>query len=226
MRTDFRSILFLLALSLPLPAQDTMDTWVMTDGRMFQAALLQASPGELTVRLSNGKEEVLFVSELSELSKKRAAERLGLGAAAVVAVAAATTPSKPAPSSPETPSPTPTPAPAPGGQAMAQPTLGEGELSMTDAAAIETAMGTEITAVGIVREVATLGSTGHKKILFQGTPVVVFIGKWHLEKSGDWKFDDLEGKTLRATGKVGKFNDEVQVQPISPSDLQAVSNGG
>jgi hypothetical protein len=225
MRTDLRSILFLLALSLPLPAQDTMDTWVMTDGRMFQAALLQASPGELKVRLSNGKEEVLFVSELSELSKKRAAERLGLGAAAV---AAATTPSKPAPSSPETPSPTPTPAPAPapGGQAMAQPTLGEGELSMTDAAAIETAMGTEITSVGIVREVATLGSTGHKKILFQGTPVVVFIGKWNLEKSGDWKFDGLEGKTLRATGKVGKFNDEVQIQPISPSDLQTVSNGG
>ncbi len=215
MRTITLLTLFLSTV-IPLAAEETMDTWVMTDGRMFQAALMQAAPGKLKVRLTDGKEEVLEISELSELSKKRAAERLGLGAAA--GAAAATTPAP----EPAAPPPSP-PVSAEGSSKMSALALPEGVIALTDAGAIEAAMGTEIAAAGIVKEVATLGSAGHRKILFEGTPVVAFIGKWDLEKSGDWKFDGLEGKTLQVSGKVGKYNDELQIQPASPNGMQVLA---
>lgn len=201
---------------MSLKAQETMDTWVMTDGRMFQATLLQAAPGKLKVRLMDGKEEVLEVSELSELSKKRAAERLGLGAVAVAPAPA------PAPSQPSS-APGATPPPSVPTAAMPAPALAEGVIAITDAAALEAAMGTEVTAAGVVKEVATLGSSGHKKILFEGSPVVAFVGKWNLEKSGDWKFEGLEGKTLQVSGKVDKYNDELQVQLASPNGMKVLT---
>ena len=177
-----------------------MDTWVMTDGRMFQAELIHATPGQLKVRLADGKEEAVELSELSALSKKRAAERLGLGGELVADSESTTTPVK---------------------DAATLATL-EGPLDMRDGGTIKAAMGKEVTAVGMVKEVATLGSSGHKKIVFEGTAVVGFIGKWNLDKSGDWNFDGLEGKRLQILGKVDEYNDELQIQVGSPNDVKVL----
>ena len=193
-----------------------MDTWVLTDGRMFQAELVQAMPGQLKVRLADGREEVVEIVKLSALSKKRAAERLGLGAEAVVGSVSGPPATEKPISVTEAPSSSST-----GGAKMPAPTV-EGAVEVTDKVSIESAMGMEITVVGRVQKVATLGSAGHKKISFEGSPVVAFIGKWNLEKSGDWEFDGLEGKSLQVTGKVDKYNDELQVQPTSPNGMKVL----
>lgn len=202
MKTKLSLALFLGVLMEASSAQPVMDSWVMTDGRMFQAELIQAIPGQLKVRLADGKEETLELSELSALSKKRAAERLGLGGESVAEPESTTTSVKDA--------------------AMPTSATAEGPLNLQDDAAIKAAMDTEVTAVGTVKEVATLGSSGHKKIVFDGTAVVGFIGKWNLDKSGDWNLDGLEGKRLQIAGKVDEYNGELQVQVASPNDMRVV----
>lgn len=224
------SLHFLIALTAAyaftpgLTAQD-LETWVLTDGRMFEAQVKQVVPGTVTFTLRTGADQPLEISRLSERSKKQLGEALGLGQAIV-------TPAAPVASAPTAPAATPTPAMAPAGSStspapaaagsMASVPRDAGAIDATDAGSLEANFGITATVIGKVKRVATLGAAGHKLLEFEDTTFNAFINKRQFEQSQDWHLDGLEGKLVQVKGKVGKYNDKLQIQLFEPSQLGVV----
>lgn len=76
--------------------------------------------------------------------------------------------------------------------------------------------------VGVVKEVVTLGRSGHKKLTFEGTAFNVFISKRYLEKSSDWKLEGLAGKTVQITGEIAKYQEVVQIAVKEPTQIEVL----
>ena len=76
--------------------------------------------------------------------------------------------------------------------------------------------------VGVVKEVITLGKTGHKKLSFEGTDFNVFISRRFLENSNEWKLDGLAGKTVQITGEIAKYQEVVQIAAKEPAQIQVL----
>lgn len=206
-----------LCLTLGTLSAQTIDTWVTSQGAMFEASIKTVVPGQVTFILKDGREQPVPLANLSDRSRAKLIESLGLGTAPVP-VAATTTPAPAAPAA-TTPA-TPTTAPATMTPATA-PVAGAA-IEATDIAQINALIGQDSTVVGTVTEVVTLGASGHKLIKFDGTTFNIFISKQMLEKSTDWILDDLPGKRLQVTGKLESYRDAPQIKGNTPSQLVRV----
>ncbi len=220
MKTPLLSLILALASLAGLRAQN-LETWVLTDGRMFEAQVKQVVPGTVTFTLRTGADQPLEIAKLSERSKKQLAEVLGLGQSVVTPlspVAAATAPAA-------TPSATPMPAAAPAataGGAMSSVPRDSGAIDATDEGSMEANFGLTTTVIGKVKRVATLGGAGHKLIEFEDTQFNVFINKRQLDQSQDWHLEGLEGRLVQVKGKIAKYNDKLQIQAYEPAQLGVV----
>lgn len=172
------------------------ETWVRSDGTLFEARVRQVTPGAATFELRSGGEQTLAPAQLAERSRRRLAEMLGLLPGTGKAVAA-------------TSSAVPSPSPAPD----------EG-LDARDAGALESRFGQHATVTGTVRRVATLGDSGHRLLEFEGEVFSVFIRRSDLEKHPDWPLDALTGRRVRVQGEIGKYRERLQVQVSEPASLQ------
>lgn len=201
----------------PLSAQ-TLDTWVTSQGAMFEASVKLVVPGQVTFILKDGREQPVPLTSLSERSRSKLVESLGLGGTPVpVTASSASTPATPATSPTAAPAMTPA-APAP---AAAAPADGSA-IDATDAAQISARIGQPSLVVGTVSEIVTLGASGHKLIKFDGSTFNVFISKQVLDKSTDWILDDLPGKRLQVSGKIETYRDAPQIRGTEPSQLVRV----
>lgn len=210
-------VLPLVILSLgiaPLFAQ-TIDTWVTSQGAMFEASVKNVVPGQVTFILKDGREQPVPMTNLSDRSRAKLIESLGLG---TTLVAAAPTPTAPTPA---TPAATTTPAPMPTPTPVATPTAGTA-IDASDITQINAQMGQNTTIVGTVSEVVTLGASGHKLLKFDGSTFNIFISKQILDRSTDWILDDLPGKRLQVTGKLESYRDAPQIKSTVPTQLVRV----
>jgi hypothetical protein len=213
-----------LCLTLGTLSAQTIDTWVTSQGAMFEASVKTVVPGQVTFILKDGREQPVPLANLSDRSRAKLIESLGLGTAPAPAPVSAPTPttaSAPAtPAAPTAPATTPTAAPAAMTPATA-PVAGAA-IEATDIAQINALIGQDATLVGTVTEVVTLGASGHKLIKFDGTTFNIFISKQMLEKSTDWILDDLPGKRLQVSGKLESYRDAPQIKGTTPSQLVRV----
>ena len=213
-----------LCLTLGTLSAQTIDTWVTSQGAMFEASVKTVVPGQVTFILKDGREQPVPLANLSDRSRTKLIESLGLGTAPAPAPVSAPTPttaSAPAtPAAPTAPATTPTAAPAAMTPATA-PVAGAA-IEATDIAQINALIGQDSTVVGTVTEVVTLGAAGHKLIKFDGTTFNIFISKQMLEKSTDWILDDLPGKRLQVSGKLESYRDAPQIKGNTPSQLVRV----
>lgn len=210
-------VLSLVILSLgiaPLFAQ-TIDTWVTSQGAMFEASVKNVVPGQVTFILKDGREQPVPMTNLSDRSRAKLIESLGLG---TTLVAAAPTPTAPTPA---TPAATTTPAPMPTPTPVATPTAGTA-IDASDITQINAQMGQNTTIVGTVSEVVTLGASGHKLLKFDGSTFNIFISKQILDRSTDWILDDLPGKRLQVTGKLESYRDTPQIKGTVATQLVRV----
>lgn len=211
-----------ICLTLGTLSAQTIDTWVTSQGAMFEASVKTVVPGQVTFILKDGREQPVPLANLSDRSRAKLIDFLGLGiapvptAATTPAPAAATTP---APAAPATPT---TPTAAPAAMAPATAPVAGAAIEATDIAQINALIGQDATLVGTVTEVVTLGAAGHKLIKFDATTFNIFISKQVLEKSTDWILDDLPGKRLQVTGKLESYRDAPQIKGNSPSQLVRV----
>lgn len=185
----------LLFLGTAIAAPD-WETWVRSDGTMFEARVRQVAPGAATFELRSGGEQTLAPAQLAERSRRRLAEVLGLLPGTGRAVAA-------------TPSAAPSPAP-------------DESLDASDAGMLESRFGQHATVTGTVRRVATLGSSGHRLLEFEGEVFSVFIRRSDVEKHPDWPLDALTGRRVRVQGEIGKYRERLQIQVSEPASLQAL----
>lgn len=185
----------LLFLSTAIAAPD-WETWVRSDGTMFEARVRQVAPGAATFELRSGGEQTLAPAQLAERSRRRLAEVLGLLPGTGRAVAA-------------TPSAAPSPAP-------------DESLDASDAGQLESRFGQSATVTGTVRRVATLGSSGHRLLEFEGEVFSVFIRRSDVEKHPEWPLDALTGRRVRVQGEIGKYRERLQIQVSEPASLQAL----
>ena len=174
------------------------ETWVRSDGTMFEARVHQVAPGAATFELRSGGEQTLAPAQLAERSRRRLAEVLGL-----------------LPGTPQTVAATPSAAPAP------SPAPAE-SLDASDAGQLESRFGQHATVTGTVRRVATLGSSGHRLLEFEGEVFSVFIRRSDLEKHPDWPLDALTGRRVRVQGEIGKYRERLQIQVSEPASLKAL----
>lgn len=207
-----KTVNFLLCsafLSLSSLTAQTQETWTLNDGRTFEGQVKLVTPGTVIFTRSSGPDVPLEITKLSDASRKRLIEVLGLNA-----------PSAPAPT-PTASTPAATPSSAATGT---KPSMvrNSGAIDATDISMIDSQFGQKATVIGQVKEVVTLGSTGHKRINFENTGFNVFINKRNLEKSSDWKLDDLAGKTVQIEGEVTKYQEQVQMQLAEPSQIKVV----
>jgi hypothetical protein len=179
-------------------AAPTWETWVRSDGTMFEARVRQVAPGAATFELRSGGEQTLAPAQLAERSRRRLAEVLGLLPDTGQAVAA-----------PPSASPAASPAPAE-------------SLDAGDAGQMESRFGQHATVTGTVRRVATLGSSGHRLLEFEGEVFSVFIRRSDLEKHPDWPLDTLTGRRVRVQGEIGKYRERLQIQVSEPASLKAL----
>lgn len=220
-----KSPLTLVALCLTLGSisAQTIDTWVTSQGAMFEASVKTVVPGQVTFILKDGREQPVPLANLSDRSRAKLIESLGLGTApapvAATTPAPATTPAAPAASTPATPT---TPTTAPAAMTPATSPVAGAAIEATDIAQINALIGQDSSVVGTVTEVVTLGAAGHKLIKFDGTTFNIFISKQMLEKSTDWILDDLPGKRLQVTGKLESYRDAPQIKGNTPSQLVRV----
>lgn len=200
-----------------------LDTWVLADGRMFEADVKQVTPGTVLFTLRTGVDQPLEITKLSERSRKQLVEVIGLGSTPVTPVApiatapAAPTPPPQAPMTAATPTPPPPPTVAP----MASMARDPGALDATDTGSLEANFGLTATVIGKVKKVVTMGSSGHKLIEFEDTDFNIFINKRQLETPG-WNFEGVEGKLVQAKGKIGKYNEKLQIQLYEPGQMGVV----
>ena len=187
----------LLLLGTAFAAPD-WETWVRSDGTMFEARVRQVTPGSATFELRSGGEQTVAPAQLAERSRRRLAEVLGLLPGTTPKVVA-------------TSSPTPSPA-----------TAAAESLDARDAGALESRFGQSATVTGTVRRVATLGSSGHRLLEFEGEAFNVFIRRSDLEKHPDWPLDALTGRRVRVQGEIGKYRERLQIQVSEPASLKAL----
>lgn len=192
-----RWLIALISLGTAFADPAAWETWVRRDGTMFEARLRQVAPGAATFELRSGGVQTLSPTLLTERSQRRLAELLGL-LPATDQVAAGPADSSAAPSA--------SPAPAE-------------TLDASDAGALESCFGQEATVTGTVRRVATLGSSGHRLLEFEGEVFSVFIRRSDAEKHPDWPLDALTGRRVRVRGEIGKFRDRLQIQVSEPASL-------
>ncbi len=204
----------LLLAALPLSAQ-TMETWVTSQGAMFEAAVKSVAPGQATFVLKDGREQNVPLQDLSERSRMKLVEALGFGATPVPPAAPA-----PAPATPSAPA-SPAAVPAAGTPMEVKPVDGAA-IDVTDATQIQAKMDQQVIVVGAVREVATLGASGHRLIEFENSNFNVFIPKQMLDQSTDWVLDDLPGKRLQVSGRLETYRDAPQIRALNPSQLTRV----
>jgi hypothetical protein len=215
-----------LCLTLGTLSAQTIDTWVTSQGAMFEASVKTVVPGQVTFILKDGREQPVPLANLSDRSRAKLIEFLGLGTASAPAPATVSAPAA-TPAPPTTPaaatSTTPTtPAVAPAAMTPATAPVAGAAIEATDIAQINALIGQDATLVGTVTEVVTLGASGHKLIKFDGTTFNIFISKQMLEKSTDWILDDLPGKRLQVSGKLESYRDAPQVNGLTPSQLVRV----
>ena len=202
-----------------------LDTWVLADGRMFEAQVKQMTPGMVLFTLRSGVDQPLELAKLSVRSQKQLIEVLGLGSVPVKPVAPSTTTttavaSQTAPPAMPAAAPAPTPPPSPTAP-VAGMARDPGALDVTDLGSLEANFGLTATVIGKVKRVATLGSSGHRLIEFTGTDFNLFINRRQAEQPG-WNFDGLEGKLVQGKGKIGKFNEKLQIQLNDPTQMGVV----
>lgn len=185
----------LLFLGTTIAAPD-WETWVRSDGTMFEARVRQVAPGAATFELRSGGEQTLAPAQLAERSRRRLAEVLGLLPGTSQAVAATSS-------------------------AAASPAPVE-SLDAGDAGQLESRFGQHATVTGTVRRVATLGSSGHRLLEFEGEVFSVFIRRSDLEKHPDWPLDALTGRRVRVQGEIGKYRERLQIQVSEPASLKAL----
>ncbi len=190
------------------------ETWELADGRMFEAKVKQMIPGTVLFTLRTGTDQSLEITKLSESSRKRLVEVLGLShSVAVVTPSAAVVP---------IPQPTTTPAmQAVPEVPVATVTRDPAAVDATDSGSLEANFGLTVVVIGKVKNVSTLGSSGHKLIEFEDSEFRVFVNKRQAELPG-WNFESLLGKTLQVKGKIAKYNEKLQVQLYEPTQLGAV----
>lgn len=202
-----------------------VEPWVLTDGRIFQAEVKHVEPGRVVFKMIDGREDKLETSRLSERSRKRLAAILGLDGAGTSTVAPA-----PVAATPTAPMPVPAPAAAtaPASAPDATPAQPQSILigprdpmavDVTEMAAIEQALGREVTVVGKVKRIATLGASGHKKVEFEGSAFALFVRKEQLEKSADWNLELLVGKQVQARGQIEKYKEQFELVLWRPSQM-------
>ncbi len=215
-----------LCLTLGTLSAQTIDTWVTSQGAMFEASVKTVVPGQVTFILKDGREQPVPLANLSDRSRAKLIESLGLGlgtAPAPAPVSAPTPTTASAPATPATPTaPATTPTAAPAAMTPATAPVAGAAIEATDIAQINALIGQDSTVVGTVTEVVTLGAAGHKLIKFDGTTFNIFISKQMLEKSTDWILDDLPGKRLQVSGKLESYRDAPQIKGNTPSQLVRV----
>jgi hypothetical protein len=211
-----------LCLTLGTLSAQTIDTWVTSQGAMFEASVKTVVPGQVTFILKDGREQPVPLANLSDRSRAKLIESLGLGTAPVPVAATTPAPATPAATTPATPTTPTTPATAPAPMTPAAAPVPGAAIEATDIAQINALIGQDSSVVGTVTEVVTLGASGHKLIKFDGTTFNIFISKQMLEKSTDWILDDLPGKRLQVTGKLESYRDAPQIKGNTPSQLVRV----
>jgi len=185
-------IIVLSALVLRLHAE----SWVFTDGTRLEAEVKVVTPGLVVFSGTAGKDLAVETGKLSEASRRRLAELLGLTTVIMDAPAG-------------------TPAPTVQRKAQIEP----GAMDATDLDLIDSQFGKTGAVTGVVKEVISLGSLGHRKLVFEGTDFSVFISKRWLEQNPGWRIDDFIGKRVRVTGEISKYEDQLQISLKEPSQL-------
>lgn len=209
-----KKALLLLAVltSLRLHAEETT-TWQLADGRAVEGSLRGALPGVILITGKDGKDERVPVSKLSAESKKRIVELLGLSVSEA-SPAPSASPALPPPSAPMAEA-----AKAPVATASRDP----GAMDATDLNLIASRLGMKSVVIGVVKSVLTLGSTGHKKLLFEGSEFEVFLSKSVQEKEPAQDLEALKGQTVQITGTISQYQEKLQISLRSVSDLAVVS---
>lgn len=202
MKTLF-ALLFSAALCLSFANAQTAETWTRLNGETFEGYVKLVTPGTVIYTLSTGADLPLEISKLSSASRQRLIDVLGLNTQAMPQ------PAKPTAKAPLPTTPTNLPAVARAANAI----------DVTDIAMIDSQFGLKATVIGKVIEVSSLGSTGHKRINFEGTDFYVFINKRQLENTTDWKLDGLAGRNIQVTGEITKFKDVLQIQIQEPRQI-------
>lgn len=208
-----------LLLTLGSLSAQTIETWVTSQGAMFEASVKTVVPGQVTFILKDGREQPVPLANLSDRSRAKLIEFLGLGTAPAPVAATTPAPAAPPTTTPATPA---TPTTAPAAMTPATAPVAGAAIEATDIAQINALIGQDSTVVGTVTEVVTLGASGHKLIKFDGTTFNIFISKQMLEKSTDWILDDLPGKRLQVSGKLESYRDAPQIKGNTPSQLVRV----
>jgi len=175
-------------------AEPAWETWVRRDGSLFEGRVRQVVPGEVTFALRTGGEQTVPTVQLAERSRRRLAEVLGLEPSAATGTVTATPPS---------------------------PNLTEA-IDASDEGSLESRYGQKATVTGTLRRVATLGTSGHRLLEFEGGVFSVFIRRADLEKHPDWPLDALTGKRVRVQGEIAKYRERLQIQVERPDQLSAV----
>jgi hypothetical protein len=198
-----RSLLFFAAFSCPFTCLHA-ESWSLTDGTTFEAKVRLVTPDLVIFSSEVGPERAVESSRLTEESRQRIAAALGL------------TPKPPQPSAP------PLQEPAPRLVPLNHPGRDPKAMDATKVDLIDSQYGLTGKVVGIVKEVLTLGKTGHVKLTFESTDFNVFISKRFLEKSSGWKLEGLSGKTVQITGEIAKYQEVVQIAVKEPSQIQVL----
>ncbi len=185
---------------LPLAAEET---WTLADGTTLQGSFRGAMPGIILFTVKNGSDQRVPVSQLHEESKRRIAEIIGLSAAAPASAMTAASPA---------------PAPA----SLPTQTRDPGAIDATDVNLIASKLGLKTVIIGVLKSVASLGSTGHKKLYFENSEFEVFVPKGTLEQSPGLKLDGLEGKSVQITGTISKYAEKLQISLRAATDLALV----
>jgi DNA/RNA endonuclease YhcR with UshA esterase domain len=98
-----------------------------------------------------------------------------------------------------------------------------GAMDATDLNLIASRLGMKSVVIGVVKSVLTLGSTGHKKLLFEGSEFEVFLSKSVQEKEPAQDLEALKGQTVQITGTISQYQEKLQISLRSVSDLAVVS---
>lgn len=209
MKQSFIHLILVVFSSLSLQAQ-VPEKWTLTDGRSFEGQVKSVTPGMVIFARSAGPDASLEISKLSEASQRRLIEVLGLAPPA-----AATTPAPASAAAPVMPPPL---APAPMNTAARNP----GAIDATDLAMIDSKFGLRSIVIGKISNIATLGSTGHKKVSFQNSEFYLFINKRILDTNPEWKPDAMIGKLVQTEGEIARYQDQLQIQISTPTQIGVI----